>query len=435
MNGEAISIRGGIPLRGDVTIGGAKNAALPMMAACLLTEDVCTLENVPNLADVETMAELLRHLGATVDSDPANHRVTICAKNIDRVHAPIDLVERMRASFLVTGALLARTGEMSSAVPGGCKLGSRPVDVDVSGFERLGAKVAFEDDGYHATAARLHGTEIYLDYPSNTGTENLMMAACLAEGDTTIINAAPEPEVAALGDFLNRMGAHVRGIGTQTIRIRGRRQLFGGHGVVIPDRIEAGTFAFTAAATRGDVTLHAGTIAEFDTDALLPVIHKLREAGVTVQMVDTRSLRVTAGRLLKAVNIQALPFPGFPTDLQAPFAALMTQATGNSDIYERVFDDRLRYVTELQKLGAEINVHSKVRAVVHGPTRLRGTDVHALDLRCNAALVVAALAADGTTTIHDSHHLRRGYEKMLEKMSSLGAVATFDTSLDPIAVG
>ncbi len=433
MSGEMISIRGGVPLHGDVTIGGAKNAALPMMAACLLTEDLCTLENVPHLADVETMAELLRYLGATVDIDAANHRVTICAKTIARNDAPTHLVERMRASFLVTSALLARTGEMAAAVPGGCKLGSRPVDVDVRGFQQLGATVIQERDGYRATASRLEGTDLYLDYPSHTGTENLMMAATLAEGETTIINASREPEIIALGDFLNRMGAHVRGIGTSTIRIRGKRQLFGGHGVVVPDRLEAGTFAIAAAITRGDVILRAGPIADFDPDAMVPVTQKLREAGTSVQFLDSRTMRVTAGKLLRAVDIQALHFPGFPTDLQAVFATLMTQAQGVSTIYERVFDDRLRYVVELQKLGANIDVLSNTKATIHGPTHLTGAAVTALDLRCAAALVLAGLAAEGTTTIRATHHLHRGYERMIEKMVSIGAYATYEVTDSAVA--
>ncbi len=433
MTGEIISIRGGVPLHGDVTIGGAKNAALPMMAACLLTDDVCTLENVPNLADVEAMADLLRHLGATVEIDAHAHRVRICARTITRTDAPNHLVEKMRASFLVTGALLARTGEMSAAVPGGCKLGARPVDVDVRGFQHLGAAVTQERDGYRATAARLIGTVIYLDYPSHTGTENLMMAATLAEGETTIVNASREPEIIALGDFLNRMGAHVRGIGTSMIRIRGKRQLFGGHGVVIPDRLEAGTFALAAAITRGDVTLRAGTIADFDADAMVPVTAKLAEAGVGVQTLDSGTIRVSSGRFLHAVDIQALHFPGFPTDLQAVFATLMTQAQGVSTINERVFDDRLRYVGELHKLGADIEVLSATKALVRGPTRLTGAPVSALDLRCGAALVLAGLAADGTTTIRAAHHLRRGYERMIEKMVGLGAYATYEVTESAVA--
>jgi UDP-N-acetylglucosamine 1-carboxyvinyltransferase len=426
MSREMISIRGGMPLHGDVTIGGAKNAALPMMAACLLTDDVCTLENVPNLADVETMAELLRYLGATVDIDPPSHRATICAKNIARNDAPTYLVEKMRASFLVTSALLARTGEIAAAVPGGCKLGSRPVDVDVRGFQQLGATVTQERDGYRATASRLAGTDLYLDYPSHTGTENLMMAATLAEGETTITNASREPEIIALGDFLNRMGAHVRGTGTSTIRIRGKRQLFGGHGVVVPDRLEAGTFAAAAAITRGDVILRAGVIAEFDPDSMTPVTQKLREAGTSVQFLDAQTMRVSGGKFLHAVDIQALHFPGFPTDLQAVFATLMTQAQGVSAVYERVFDDRLRYVGELHKLGADIEVLSNTKAFVRGPTRLHAAPVTALDLRCAAALVLAGLAADGTTTIRAAHHLRRGYERMIEKMVGIGAYATYE---------
>ncbi len=425
MGTEVIAVRGGTPLRGDVTIGGAKNAALPMMAACLLTEDECTLENVPDIADVHTMAELLRHLGATVNLDLAHHRVTICARTLTRTQPPVELVEKMRASFLVTGALLARTGEMSSAQPGGCKLGARPVTVDMRGFEQLGAKITQEDGGHRAIAPRLVGTDVYLDYPSHTGTENLMMAATLAEGDTTIINASPEPEVIALGDFLNRMGAYVRGIGTSTIRVRGKRQLFGGHGVVMSDRLEAGTFAFAAAITRGDVTLHANTIAEFEPETMTPVTQKLREAGVTVKFLDHRTMRVSAGKQLRATDIQALAFPGFPTDLQACFAALMTQADGCSNIFERVFDDRLKYASEMETLGAKMQVLSPTKARVFGPTRLHGGDVTALDIRSGSALVLAGLVAEGRTHVGDVHHLRRGYERFIEKLAGLGATITY----------
>jgi len=431
MSGEVIVVRGGAPLRGDVTIGGAKNAVLPMMAACLLTEDECTLENVPDIADVHTMTALLRQLGATVNFDITHHRVTICARTITSTHAPTELVEKMRASFLVTGALLARTGAMSAAQPGGCKLGTRPVNVDVRGFEQLGAHVTTEEYGYRALAPRLRGADLYLDYPSHTGTENLMMAATLAEGDTTIINASPEPEVIALGDFLNRMGAHVRGIGTSVIRIRGQRQLFGGHGVVVSDRLEAGTFAIAAAISRGSVTLHTDTIAEFEPEMMTPVTQKLREAGVTVKFLDRQTMQVTAGKVLRSVDIQALFFPGFPTDLQAPFAALMTQAEGCSNIFERVFDDRLKYATELQTLGAKITVLSPTKARVFGPTPLHGGTVTALDIRSGSALVLAALVARDTTTIKDAYHVQRGYERFIEKLAALGATIALEA---PVAV-
>lgn len=434
MGEETIAVRGGAPLRGDVTIGGAKNAALPMMAACLLTEDACTLENVPDIADVHTMADLLGYLGARVELDLARHRVTICARTITRTQPPLELVEKMRASFLVTGALLARTGEMSSAQPGGCKLGARPVTVDIHGFEQLGARVTQEEYGYHAFAPRLVGTDVYLDYPSHTGTENLMMAATLAEGDTTIINASPEPEVIALGDYLNRMGAHVRGIGTSTIRIRGKRQLFGGHGVVMSDRLEAGTFAFATAITRGDVTLHANTIAEFEQETMTPVTQKLREAGVTVEFLDHRTMRVSAGKRLQAVDIQALSFPGFPTDLQASFATLMTQADGCSNIFERVFDDRLKYASELETLGAKIQVLSPTKARVFGPTKLHGGSVTALDIRSGSALVLAGLAAEGETHVGAVHHLRRGYERFIEKLAGLDADVTYATATAAVPV-
>jgi UDP-N-acetylglucosamine 1-carboxyvinyltransferase len=413
-----IVVRGGDPLRGAVRVGGSKNAALPVMAAALLTEEECILDNVPNLADVHTMAALLRWLGAEVDVDPVSHQARIKAGAI-RTHAVhSELARKMRASFLVTGPLLARTGRMKSPPPGGCKLGERPLDVNVRGFETLGARISFIDGHFEAETPALNGNVIYLDYPSHTGTENLMMAATLASGRTVIKHASAEPEIVALAEFLNAMGARISGAGSSCIIIEGVERLHGVRHAVIPDRIEASTFAIAAAMTAGDVLLEAVEVSHMD-----PVVHKLLEAGAGVS-AEGDALRVRGTERLNALNIQALPYPGFPTDVQAAMAALMTRATGESTIFERVFDDRLRYATELRRLGAEVRVQGQI-ATIYGPARLHGADVTALDIRAGACLVLAGLVAEGATTIHDIYHLERGYEDLAGKLAALGADITY----------
>lgn len=409
-----IVVTGGRPLRGTVAIDGSKNAALPVLAAALLTDEECIFDNVPNLADVHTMVALLRWLGAEVKFEPAAQRVRVKAGTIRTHAAHSDLARKMRASFLVTGPLLARTGHMRSPAPGGCRLGERPLDVNIRGFETLGAQITFADGHFEAESAALTGSAIYLDYPSHTGTENLMMAATLARGRTIIKHASAEPEISALAKCLNAMGARVQGAGTSCIVIDGVACLHGVHHAVIPDRIEAGTFAIAAAMTQGDVVLDSVEMSHMD-----PVVHKLMEAGAHLE-ADGPRLRVWGAQHLHAFNIQALPYPGFPTDLQAAAAALMTQATGESTIFERVYEDRLRYATELRKLGAEMHVEGQV-ATLHGPTRLRGADVTALDIRAGACLVLAGLVAEGTTTIHEIYHLDRGYEDFVGKLTALGA--------------
>ncbi|MCS7051341.1 MAG: UDP-N-acetylglucosamine 1-carboxyvinyltransferase, partial [Thermomicrobium sp.] len=315
---------GGNALRGRVAIGGAKNAALPAMAAALLTEEECVLENVPLLNDVLVMAALLRALGAEVDLDRARHRVRIRAATVESFEPPAELVAKMRASFLVTGPLLARFGEARSVPPGGCQLGTRPVDVDLRGFRKLGATIEVTECGFELRSGRLRGCDIYMDYPSHTGTENLLMAAALAQGTTTIINAAAEPEIVNLGEILRDMGARISGLGTSRIVVRGVDRLRGYRASVLPDRLEAGTLAIAAAITRGEVILEH--VREPD---MAPVTHKLREAGAEVWWSES-SMLVRARGDLHATEIQALPFPGFPTDLQAAFAVLMTQARGKS---------------------------------------------------------------------------------------------------------
>jgi UDP-N-acetylglucosamine 1-carboxyvinyltransferase len=431
---RTIRIEGGVPLRGSVTIGGSKNAALPALAATLLTGDECVLENVPNLADVRTMIRLLGTLGAEVRFDADRRRVAVRAAAIDRTDAPAEIVRQMRASFLVAGPLLARCGAMSATTPGGCQLGARPVDVDVRGFRQMGAEVVFDRDGRSivAHADGLRGAHIYMDYPSHTGTENLLMAATLAAGRTRIVNASCEPEIVFVGNLLNRMGARIHGLGSPIVTIDGVDRLHGVSETILPDRLEAGTFAIGGVVTGGEVTLR--NVRETD---MLPLTAKLREAGAEVWGADDTML-VRPGRGLRAVEIQTLPFPGFPTDLQAAFAVLMTQARGISSLHERVFEDRLRYTDELRAMGADIRVERYApidpeggpvggairfgnHARIAGPSPLRGARVRCLDIRAGAGVVLAGLVADGETIVADTHHIDRGYESFVPKLRSLGA--------------
>jgi UDP-N-acetylglucosamine 1-carboxyvinyltransferase len=418
---RTLSIEGSVALRGEVTIGGAKNAALPILAATLLTSEECVINGVPDLADIATMASLLRSLGAEVDVDMARRRISIRATKITSTSAPPELVGKMRASFLVAGPLLARVGEVDASTPGGCQLGARPVDVDVRGFKHMGAQIDFTEQQVRAKTDGLRGARIYMDYPSHTGTENLLMAASLADGRTTIVNAACEPEIMALGNMLNRMGARITGLGSPTIVIEGVDRLHGVSETVLPDRLEAGTYAIGAVITGGEVTLHR--VREPD---MLPLSAKLREAGAEV-WTHEESMLIRPGDGLQAVEIQTLPFPGFPTDLQAAFAVLMTQATGLSKIHERVFEDRLRYTDQLNLMGANIWVERfapdryGTRAEIKGPTRLHGAKVRALDIRAGAGMVLAGLIADGQTTISDIHHIDRGYDDLVGKLRELGA--------------
>ncbi|CAN5570706.1 UDP-N-acetylglucosamine 1-carboxyvinyltransferase [soil metagenome] len=416
---ESIRVGGGGGLHGSVRVSGAKNATLPLMAAALLTDEPCILDNVPILADIFVMADLLRHLGADVEIDEPGHRVTIHAREIVQHYAPEELVERMRASFLVSGPILARTGRIETTPPGGCKLGSRPVDVDVRGFRRMGAKVVARDNGFRITSPKLEGAEIYMDYPSHTGTENLLMAATLARGTTTIVNAASEPEIAAVGNVLREMGARIEGLGTPHIRIEGAERLRGFQATILPDRLEAGTFAIGAVITGGEVVLE-----RVNEQDMIPLTSKLREAGAEVWWSES-SMLVRAGSKLEALEVQALPFPGFPTDLQAAFAVLLTQAHGTSRVFDRVYNDRLKYVHELAKMNARFDLVSNQEAQFHGPTKLTGAEVTALDIRAGACLVLAGLIAEGSSTINDIHHLRRGYEDIVAKFQSLGAEISY----------
>jgi UDP-N-acetylglucosamine 1-carboxyvinyltransferase len=421
VGGRRWLIEGGVPLRGEVTIGGAKNAALPLLAATLLTKEECVLTNAPDLSDIRTMVALLRSLGAEVEIDKPQRRIWVRAAEITNSVAPAELVAKMRASFLVAGPLLTRIGEFTASTPGGCQLGARPVDVDVRGFRLMGAEVEVSERQISAKANTLRGAGIYMDYPSHTGTENLLMAAVLADGRTTIVNASCEPEIVALGNMLNRMGARISGLGSPTVIVEGVDRLHGVSESILPDRLEAGTYAIAAAITGGEVTLDR--VREAD---MLPVRAKLEEAGAEVWSRGD-SLLVRSGRTLRSVEIQTLPFPGFPTDVQAAFAVLMTQAHGVSTLKERVFEDRLRYTDQLVAMGANIKVEKYApdkygtKAEICGPTRLRGTHVKALDIRAGAGMVLAGLVADGLTAIADVHHIDRGYEGMVDKLRDLGA--------------
>lgn len=409
-----IVIEGGQRLGGEVSISGAKNAALPLMAATLLASEPCVLRNVPLIEDIYGMAEILRGFGADVDIDGASHVVSVTMPAISSVTMPLELGRRMRASFLVSGPLLGRFGAMRLPHPGGCALGTRPVNVDVVGFQAMGAEVVMDGEYYSARASRLVGTKIYLDYPSHTGTENLLMAACLAKGKTVITHASTEPEVVSMANCLNAMGARVSGAGSSVIEVDGVDELRGYDFEVIPDRMEAGTFAIAGAITDGEVQIRS--VVPVD---LVPVSHKLRQGGVDVEE-GPDWVRVRGRGYVSAVDVQALPFPGFPTDLQAAFGALMTQAHGVSTIFERVYDNRLLYTHELRKMGAQIEVHGQ-KAKITGPSKLNGTEVRALDIRCGAALVLAGLVADGTTEISDAYHIDRGYENLVGRLAALGA--------------
>ncbi|HET9659305.1 MAG TPA: UDP-N-acetylglucosamine 1-carboxyvinyltransferase [Thermomicrobiales bacterium] len=420
---RALRIRGGNALRGEVTIGGAKNAALPLLAATLLTSEPCVLNNVPTLSDMRTMALLLESLGARVEYEPDRHRVAVEAATISTTDAPQELVAKMRASFLVAGPLLARCGHMSASTPGGCQLGVRPVDVDVRGFRQMGAQIeANEQFISGATGGQgLRGAGIYMDYPSHTGTENLLMAATLANGRTTIVNASCEPEIVALGTMLNRMGARITGLGSPTIVVEGVDRLHGVSETILPDRLEAGTYAIAAAVTGGEVQLN-----DINEPDMLPIRAKLEEAGAEI-WTRPGSMLVRGCSPLKAVEIQTMPFPGFPTDLQAAFAVLMTQANGVSKLKERVFEDRLKYTDELNALGADISVERLGpnrygnEAIITGPTPLHGTSVRCHDIRAGAGMVLAGLIAAGETEVRDIYHIDRGYERMVPKLQGLGA--------------
>ncbi len=409
---EKIIIEGGVPLKGEVSISGAKNAALPLLFATLLAPGVHRLCNVPALRDIDTAASLLQIMGAGVERD--GDCFVINSDRVESLEAPYDLVRTMRASVLVLGPILARLGHARVSLPGGCAIGARPIDLHLKGLEAMGATISLDHGYVEARADRLRGARIYSDLPTVGGTENLMMAATLAQGTTWLENAACEPEILELANALIGMGAQIEGAGTDCIRIEGVEQLRPMDYRVMPDRIEAGTFMIAAAMTKGDVCIR-GAVAECN-EAL---ISKLREAGVSIEQKGDL-LRVRGPETIKSVNIRTRTYPGFPTDMQAQFMALMCLADGTSVISERVFENRFMHVCELQRLGARINIdgHS---STVTGVTQLLGAPVMATDLRASASLILAGLAADKTTEISRIYHLDRGYERIEEKLSALGA--------------
>lgn len=410
---EQIIIEGGVPLSGPVEVSGAKNATLPLLAASLLTDGACVIENVPLLRDVATAIELLECLGAEVHrSDRC--RFTVDTSQVNSQEAPYSLVKTMRASILVLGPLLARFGRARVSLPGGCAIGERPIDQHLKGLEAMGASVALEHGYIVADAPRLHGANVYLDVSTVTGTENLMMAAALARGRTVIANAAGEPEVVNLAEVLQQMGAKIEGAGTDTIVVEGATALGSFHHSVIPDRIEAGTFLVAAAITRGSVE-----VCGCEPHHLSALIGKLQEAGARVQAGGGR-VRVEGADRPQAVNVTTVPYPGFPTDMQAQMMALMSVAEGTSVITEMVFEKRFMHVSELLRMGANITMdgHS---AIVRGVEALSGAEVMATDLRASASLILAGLAAGGETRVSRVYHIDRGYERIEEKLSSLGA--------------
>lgn len=412
---EKLIVKGGNRLVGAVKTSGAKNAVLPIIAASILGTTPSHLDEVPMLEDVHTISEVLKCLGLSVECSPEKNVLDIDSTEITSYEAPYELVRTMRASFLVMGPLLARIGKARISMPGGCAIGARPIDIHLKGFEALGVKIE-QGHGYIEASAPegLKGTSIYFDFPSVGATENIMMAASLAEGTTILENAAEEPEIVDLANYLNKMGAKIRGAGTDTIRIEGVDKLHGADYTIIPDRIEAGTYMIAAAMTGGDVVVE-NVLPEHQK----PLIAKLREAGAVVEE-DIDKVRVIGKNQLKAVSIKTLPYPGFPTDMQAQMMAMMVIAEGRSKVTETVFENRFMHVVELNRMGAQISTEGR-SAVIDGPCKLTGCDVRATDLRAGAAMILAGLVAEGKTRIGDLHHIDRGYENIVAKLKNLGA--------------
>lgn len=402
-------------LKGEILVDGAKNGILPILAASLLSTESCVIHRAPVLKDVSVMIEIIRHLGAEVERNAGSLKITV--PEIKHSEAPYEYVSQMRSSFDVMGPLLARTGLARVPLPGGCAIGERPIDLHLKGFKALGAEIEFGHGFVQAKAEKLIGASIYMDFPSVGATKNIMMAATLAEGVTTIENAAKEPEIVDLAVFLNKMGAKISGSGTQTIKITGVEKLGGCEHSTLPDRIEAGTFLIMGAMHKSNLL-----VKNVVPSHLKPVIAKLIECGVQI-IEEGDDLRVISDGVLKPVSVTTLPYPGFPTDLQAPFMALLCLADGDSAIIETVFENRFTHVSELNRMGAQIKIdgHS---ATIKGPSKLQSADVKATDLRAGAALVLAALAAEGTTTIHEIHHIDRGYNDLENKLRGLGISIT-----------
>lgn len=409
---DKIIIQGGRPLKGKVKIGGAKNAALPILASALLSDGWSTFSNVPDLKDIESIINLLSHLGVDVETDGKTIRTN--ASSLCNPEAPYDLVRKMRASILVLGPLLARLKKARVSLPGGCSIGARPINIHLKGLARLGADIELKHGYIEASAKKLKGNDLFLDIPTVTGTENLMMAAVLAEGVTVIRNAAREPEIVALAEALNKMGADIRGAGTSMITIYGVSALTPATIPIIPDRIEAGTFLVAAALTGGDVH-----VCGCDPSHLGAVIHKLTLAGSQIT-ADKQDIHVIGPGDIASVDVKTLPYPGFPTDMQAQFMVLMSVANGLSVISETVFENRFIHVSELKRMGADITISGNA-AMIKGVPMLSGAQVMATDLRASASLILAGLIAQGITDVNRVYHLDRGYERFEEKFAQLGA--------------
>jgi len=431
---DKLVIRGGNPLVGTVRISGAKNAALPAMAAALLTEETVILENIPQVRDIITERNLLAAMGAEVELGygRAQHRTTISCRNLVKAEASYDLVKTMRASTLVLGPLVARLGHARVSLPGGCAIGARPIDLHLKGLEALGARITQEHGYIEARADRLTGARIAFDKITVTGTEDILMAATLAEGETVLDNCAREPEVVDLAELLVKMGARIEGAGTRTIRVRGVAKLNGARHRIIPDRIEAGTFITAAALTGGDLT-----VANCEPEHVGALLSTLKDCGLRVQ-TSADSVQVTNNGTLKSADIVTEEYPGFPTDMQAQYMALATQADGISTITENIFENRFMHALELVRMGADIKIEGH-RAIVRGKTPLSGAAVLASDLRASASLVLAALVADGETIIDRVYHIDRGYERIEEKLRSVGAqirrIGRLIPERSPAAVG
>ena len=414
---DKILVKGGTALRGRVTVSGAKNAALPAMAASLLTDEPVRLRNLPKVRDIQTTGRLLQEMGCQVDLKDLqeSHGCELIARHPISCVAPYERVKTMRSSVLVLGPLLARFGRARVSLPGGCAIGARPIDLHIKGLKKLGASLTIQHGYVEAKAPHLKGDKVVFDRVTVTGTENLMMAACLAKGETILHNAAREPEVADLADLLRSMGARIEGDGSSTIRIQGRPQLGGADHTIIPDRIEAGTFMVAGAITGGAVEL-----VDCRPDHLTAVIEKLEETGITIERTRPDACRVTAPRRLQPRDVTTMEYPGFATDMQAQYMALMTQAHGASIITETIFESRFLHASELVRMGASIRIEGN-RAVISGRRDLTGAKVLASDLRASASLILAGLVARGETLVHRVYHLDRGYEAIEEKLRKLGA--------------
>ncbi|MEA4815491.1 MAG: UDP-N-acetylglucosamine 1-carboxyvinyltransferase [Lachnospiraceae bacterium] len=407
-------IRSGHSLKGTVEIGGSKNAVLPILAACLLTSEECTIRAVPALSDAYAMLNILKELGANVNFNEKIGKVTISSAEINKFEEDYEIADKMRASFLVMGPLIARFGKAKLPLPGGCAIGTRPIDLHTKGFAAMGAKVKQEHGYVEVKAKKLTGAYIYLDFPSVGATENIMMAASLAEGITTIENAACEPEICDLADFINKMGGKIKGAGRSKIAIEGVESLKGANHKIIPDRIEAGTFMVASAITGGDILIKNVVLNHVSS-----IVSKLSEANISCTE-EEGGIRVFSSGGIAPINIKTMPYPGFPTDMQAPIMSLLSLSKGTSIITETIFENRFLHASELKRMGADIKIDSRF-AVIKGVKKLTGTQVKATDLRAGAALILSALAAEGETEISDIYHIERGYSNIDKKLKDLGA--------------